>query len=293
MIGSIECNQLTKKYGNFTALNGISFSLEANKIYGLLGRNGAGKTTLLHLLHAHMLPTHGSVTVDGEAPFENSKVLQKICFIKESNNFKKNLTVSEVLNLSSLFYCNWDNDFALRLQEEFNLPSRKKVKALSKGMESALGIIVGLASRAPITIYDEPYIGLDSISRQLFYDLLLQDYAEHPRTIILSTHLIDEVSMLFEKVVVIDQGNLLMIEETDSLRHRAFYVTGDKEAINNFSRNKQILHSETLGKKIVSVVYGGLSLLEKQEAEKAGLILESVPIEKLINFVTLNQKKGA
>lgn len=235
MIGFIKCKQLTKKYGDFTALNGISFELEANKIYGLLGRNGAGKTTLLHLLHAHILPTQGSITVDGEAPFENTNVLQKICFVKESNNFKNNITVSEVLKLSALFYYNWDKDFALRLIDEFNLPLRKKVKALSKGMESAMGIIVGLASRAPITIFDEPYIGLDSVSRQLFYDLLLKDYVENPRTIILSTHLIDEVSTLFEKVLIIDQGNVLLMEDTDTLRHQAYYVTGEKEAIKNLN----------------------------------------------------------
>ncbi len=89
---------------------------------------------------------------------------------------------------------------------EFRLPLNRKIKKLSRGQQSAVGVIVGLASRAPLTFFDEPYLGLDAVARQRFYDLLLKDYAEHPRTVILSTHLIDEVSNLLEHVLVIDDG---------------------------------------------------------------------------------------
>jgi ABC-2 type transport system ATP-binding protein len=287
----IECKQLTKKHGNFTALNEVSFKLESDKIYGLLGRNGAGKTTLLHLLNAQMFPNSGTILIDGHAPFENASVLQKVCFIKESNNFKKNMKISEVLDLASLFYPHWDANFALELLEQLELDQNKKVKVLSKGMESALGILVGLASRAPITIYDEPYIGLDAISRQMFYDILLEDYVKHPRTIILSTHLIDEVSRLFEKVIIVNQGKIMLLEDTETLRHKAYYLTGDVEVISEFTKNKHVVLSESLGKTLVVATYGDLSPKDKQEAEQSGIDIAPVPIEKLMIYLTSKRQR--
>ena len=222
----VEVSHLTKAYGNVTAVNDVSFSIEANRIYGLLGRNGAGKTTIMQILTAQIFATSGEVKVFGEAPYENSRVLNQVCFIKESQKYPNNLRVIDVLELAALFFPNWDADYALALIDDFQLPLRRKMKALSRGMHSAAGVVVGLASRAPLTIFDEPYLGLDAVARTLFYDQLLEDYTEHPRTVILSTHLIDEVSRMLEHILVIDQGKLIIDEEAETLRGRAFTVVG-------------------------------------------------------------------
>ena len=107
--------------------------------------------------------------------------------------------------------------------DDFNLPLKRRIKKLSRGMLSAVGIVIGLASRAPLTIFDEPYLGLDVVSRGLFYDRLMEDYLEHPRTVILSTHLIDEVSNLLEHVLVIDNGKLIIDEDAEDLRGKSVY----------------------------------------------------------------------
>ncbi|WP_369345599.1 ATP-binding cassette domain-containing protein [Caldalkalibacillus mannanilyticus] len=137
MTDIITCQDLTKKYKDTTALDGISFALEPNKIYGLLGRNGAGKTTLLHLIHAEIRETSGRLLINGQPPYENEKVLEDLCFIKDSQNFKKSLKVKEVLELAAIFYKHWDPVYAMELIRQFNLSPSKKVKSLSKGMESA------------------------------------------------------------------------------------------------------------------------------------------------------------
>src|ERR1700709_2720420 len=130
---------------------------------------------------------------------------------------------------------------------DFRLPTNRRIKKLSRGQLSAVGVIVGLASRAPLTFFDEPYLGLDAVARQLFYDRLLADYAEHPRTVVLSTHLIDEVSDLIEHVVLMDQGKVLIDEDADVLRGRAVTVTGPVEAVERFATGHTELHRERLG----------------------------------------------
>lgn len=192
-----EVQGLTKSFGDVTVVHDVSFTLEANKIYGLLGRNGAGKTTIMHMLTAQLFPTSGELLVFGEAPYENNRVLSKICFIKESQKYPDSFRVIDVIELCPSIFPNWNQELASKLLNDFNLPLTRRIKKLSRGMLSSVGIVIGLASRAPLTIFDEPYLGLDAVARNLFYDRLIEDYAEHPRTIVLSTHLIDEVSLIF------------------------------------------------------------------------------------------------
>ena len=172
----IEVKQLNKSYGKFNAVHDTSFSIHADKIYGLLGRNGAGKTTLMKMITAQIFPTSGDLKVFGENPYENANVLSQICFIKESQQYPDHYSVLDVLEVSKSIFPNWDVDFSRSLIEDFNLPLKRRIKKLSRGMLSAVGIVIGLASRAPLTIFDEPYLGLDAVSRGLFYDRLMEDY---------------------------------------------------------------------------------------------------------------------
>jgi ABC-2 type transport system ATP-binding protein len=282
----VEVNRLTKTYGKVTAVDAISFRMEAGKIYGLLGRNGAGKTTIMQMLTAQLFPTSGEVKVFGEAPYENSRVLSQVCFIKESQKYPNTFRVNDVLELSALFFPNWDREYALSLIEDFRLPLKRKMKALSRGMLSSVGIIVGLASRAPLTIFDEPYLGLDAVARGLFYDRLIEDYAEHPRTVILSTHLIDEVSRLLEHVIVIDQGKLLLDEEADTLRGRAFTIVGAASKVATFIEGKAVMARETLGALASATVQGPLDADGRRHAEALGLEIAPVSLQQLTVHLT-------
>jgi ABC-2 type transport system ATP-binding protein len=215
---------LGKRFGAFVALDGIDFSLQENKIYGLLGRNGAGKTTLMQIFTGQEFQTSGAVEIFGHAPHENSRALTDVCFVKESQKYPDDFKVGHVLATARHLLPHWNEEFAQTLLEDCDLPLCRKVKKLSRGMTSALGVTVGLASRAPLTLFDEPYLGLDAVARHLFYDRLLVDYAEHPRTVVLSTHLIDEVSDLIEHVILIDKGRIVLDEDTDAPREGAVIV---------------------------------------------------------------------
>jgi ABC-2 type transport system ATP-binding protein len=277
----VEVNGLTKRFGKFTAVDDVNFSIEENTIYGLLGRNGAGKTTMMQLLTGQQFASEGSIRVFGQSPVENAAVLGNICFIKESQAYPDDFKPKHVFESAPWFFQNWDAEFAARLISEFRVPLNRRIKKLSRGQLSAVGVIVGLASRAPLTFFDEPYLGLDAVARQIFYDRLLEDFGEHPRTVILSTHLIDEVSALLEHVLVIDDGKLIIDENADTLRGSATTVSGTKSAVDAFVGDRTVLHREGIGG-LSSVTVEKLDASDRRAAASTGLELGPVSLQQLI-----------
>ncbi|MBO0995063.1 ABC transporter ATP-binding protein [Bacillus sp. SD088] len=284
----IDIQHLIKNYEDSKVVDDINLSIEENKIYGLLGRNGAGKTTLMKLITAHIFSTNGDLRVFGEQPYENQKVLEKICFIKESQKYPDNFRVRDVIEVSASLFQNWDQAYAMELIKEFNLPLKKRVKKLSRGMHSAVGIIIGLASRAPLTIFDEPYLGLDAIARKIFYDQLIEDFGNHPRTIILSTHLIDEVSNLLEHVIVIDQGKILIDRDSDELRGLAYAVTGLSAQVESFIKGKDVIQEDRMGGTMTATLIGD----GKSQATQWGLEVSPVSLQQLIVYLTKSRPEG-
>jgi len=281
MTAAVEVIGLTKRFGTTTAVNEATFTVEENTIYGLLGRNGAGKTTLMQLLTGQDFATSGEIRVFGERPVENSELLRRVCFIKESQKYPDDFKPRHVFASAPWFFENWDADLASRLIDDFRVPMNRRIKKLSRGQMSAVGVIVGLASRAPLTFFDEPYLGLDAVARQIFYDRLLEDYAEHPRTVILSTHLIDEVSTLLEHVLVIDDGRIIIDEDADTLRGSATTIVGTGRAVDAFTADREILHLDRVGG-LASATVGKLTAAERAEAAHAGLELSPVSLQQLI-----------
>lgn len=282
----VEVNQLDKSYGEFKAIEDMNFMIEENKIYGLLGRNGAGKTTLMKLITAQEFPTGGELKVFGENPEENRSVLSRICFIKESQKYPDNFSVHDILKVSKSLFPNWDEEFAYSLIKDFNLPLKRKPKKLSRGMHSAVGVVIGLASRAPITIFDEPYLGLDAVSRSLFYDKLMKDYSEHPRTVILSTHLIDEVSNLLEHILVIDRGRLIINDEAENLRGIAYTVTGQAARVEAFVKNKEVIDRKPFGGLLSATVIQNKNSLDRNQAGASGIEISPVSLQQLVVHLT-------
>ncbi|MBF0816549.1 ABC transporter ATP-binding protein [Microbacterium paludicola] len=282
MTAVIEVRNLTKRYRDTLALDDVSFDIERDTIYGFLGRNGAGKTTAMSILTAQNFATSGTVRVFGEHPYENARVLSRLCFVRESQKYPDDATPLHAFAAARLFFPNWDQDFANALIADFQLPVKTRIKKLSRGQLSAVGVIIGLAARAEVTFFDEPYLGLDAVARQIFYDRLLADYAEHPRTVLLSSHLIDEVANLIERVLVIDQGRIVMDETTEDARDKATNLVGDAEAVEPFISGREVIHRESLGR-VTSVTFlGALSAAERAEAQAAGLDLAPVSLQQLI-----------
>jgi ABC-2 type transport system ATP-binding protein len=281
MTPAISVAGLTRSYRGQRALDHISFDVAAGSITGLLGRNGAGKTTLLRILTGQEFPSAGSVRVFGASPAENDQVLRRMVLVREDQAYP-DIKVKHVMRAASWCYPNWNAELADRLLADFALPQDRPVKKLSRGMRSALGIVIGLAARAEVTLFDEPYAGLDATARQLFYDWLLADYAEHPRTMLLSTHLIDEVAGLLERVLVIDRGRVVLDAATDDLRGAATTVSGPVLAVDEFTSGHEVWDRRQIASQASVVMVGPLDDTDRAQARSLRLDLQPVTLQQLV-----------
>ncbi|MGP7816433.1 ATP-binding cassette domain-containing protein [Niallia sp. 01092] len=172
----VKCKNLEKRYKHHTAVNNLSFTIEENKITGLIGRNGAGKTTLLKMIAGHYKKSAGDLKVFSEDPYASLKVSTNMIFVDDQMVFPPSLTLSEIFQYAKSFYANWNDPLAKGLFDYFSFHPKTLHHKLSKGMKSTFNMIIGLAARCPLTIFDEPTTGMDAAVRQDFYRALLKDY---------------------------------------------------------------------------------------------------------------------
>lgn len=245
------CSGITKKYGKKEVLHKVDLELEPGKIYGLIGRNGAGKTTLLSIMSAQNPTTQGQVLL-GETPvWENQEALKHIYFSREINpnsTVYSGLKVKEHLKIAAAYLPNWDQEMADRLVTLFHLDKKKRISKLSKGMASMLTIVTALASKADFTFLDEPVAGLDVVAREQFYRLLVEEFTESGRTFVVSTHIIEEASDVFEEVIFLHEGEILLKENTQELLEHCVYVSGKTEAVEEAVKGKEIHARQILGR---------------------------------------------
>ena len=282
----ITADRLSLQYSGNTILQDISFELSGNKIYGLLGRNGAGKTSLLSLLAAYDQPTSGTMKVNGEDVFEHADHIESIMFVKEECFEYEYDNVKKWLSDRAMFRPHYDADYAEYLSKRFKLSMDKAVDSLSRGMQSALLVVNGLASRCPITIFDEAYLGMDAPAREIFYEEVLNDYMEHPRMIILSTHLISEMDNLFEEVLIIKEGSLLIHEQMNELLESGVTITGQSDKVNAFVSGRKLLKEQTLGETKSVTLYEKLDEEKLEEAKKMDLQVGSIKLQELFIHLT-------
>lgn len=279
---AIETKGLTRTHGETRALDDVSVQIHANVITGLLGRNGSGKTTFMSLATAQDRPTSGTVHVLGETPFERANVLERLSFIRDNQRYPDDYKLSHVLRAARIFYPFWDQELADELVSLYRIPEKTVVKRLSRGQLSALGIVLGLASRAPVTFFDEPYLGLDATARGYFYEVLRRDYQEHPRTIVLSTHLIDEMDRLFERVVILDRGRLIRDADVDELRGAAYQVAGQTSDLEGYAHGRNVLSQSRVGGLATAVIEGAITARDRKIAADAHLELSGVSLQQLV-----------
>lgn len=243
-MSNLVCEKINKNYKDTKVLKDIDLTIEEGKIYGLIGRNGVGKTTLLSIISGQNPSSSGDVFLDGEKVWENTKSLCNICFSRELNitgdsaalgNYK----IKGYLKAAAIFYPNWDGEMADRLVKDFGLDPNKRLSKLSKGMLSMLTIIIALASKAKFTFLDEPVAGLDVVARDDFYRLLIDEFSDSGRTFVISTHIIDEASDVFEEVIVMKEGGILLKENTVDLLERTIHISGEASKIDEYIKDKK------------------------------------------------------
>ena len=282
----VEVENVSLNYKNNFALKNLSFKLEEGKVYGLLGRNGAGETSLLSLLASYREPTEGLIKVFGEPPFENAQVMGQVGLIYDKDYQAETEKVKAMLETAERYRPNYDIEYAKYLVKRFNLPLDRPVSKLSKGMQSAMNVTIGLASRTSLTIFDEAYLGMDAPTRDIFYQELLEDQSRNPRTFILSTHFVSEMDYLFDEVLILDKGELILQEEYEEVVSRGASITGEKNEVEKFVQGMKKLNEQQLGNTKSVMVYEKMSDEKKQEALAAGLDVGPVALQDLFIHLT-------
>lgn len=241
----IKLKNVTKQYGNSKALNNFNLTIEENGIYCLLGRNGAGKTTLLKSIAGYQNISEGEILVD-EKKITTSTMETNVSYIE---NFAKhfNFSVSKLIKVASNLDSSFDYDFADEMVERFELDRNKKFKKLSLGMKTMISTIICLASNKPVVLLDEPVLGFDAIMRTEFYDLLLESFERHPRIIIVSTHIIDEISKYIQKLIIIDKGKLKFYDDINVIDEKAYSISGLNKDVDNVTENLNVIDEERTG----------------------------------------------
>lgn len=246
-MAAIELKQVSKCFGENKALDGVNLSFGGNKIYGLLGRNGAGKSTMLNLITNRLFATEGEVLIDGEKAMENDRVLGKVFCMSEKNLYADNLHVRQGFYWTKCFYPDFDMEYAKELAAKFGLNIKQKIKSLSTGYASIFKLILALSCNTPYILLDEPVLGLDANHRELFYRELVSRYSEHPSTIVISTHLIEEIADIIEQVVIIKNGSILLNRPVEEVRNMGYSVSGKREDVDRFCEGKETIGEDVLG----------------------------------------------
>jgi ABC-2 type transport system ATP-binding protein len=289
----IECRGLTKFYGKTKALDNLSFTIEENKITGLIGRNGSGKTTMLKIIAGFLRETSGEINVFSEKPFNNLMVSANVIYINDQMNFPTALTLREILNVSATFYEKWDHELARRLFDYFSFQATHYYNDLSKGMKSTFNMIVGLSARCALTMFDEPTTGMDAAVRKDFYRALLKDYIAYPRTILLSSHHLDEIEDLLEDILLIKEGREHLHMPIGELKEWAIGIQGLTENVEEWTQNKEVIYSKDIGlNRTYAVVRNNLSEADHQQAKAADLALTQVTSSDVCVYLTSKTKGG-
>ena len=241
----IELKQVTKQYRQATVLKNITLSMDEPGIYCLLGRNGAGKTTLLKSIAGYQNITSGAIRVNGKT-ITTSTLDTDVSYIE---NFAKhfNLPVRKLLRIASEVNPEYDVDFALEMMERFELDGKKKFHHLSLGMKTMVSTIICLANNKEVVLLDEPVLGLDAMMRVEFYDMLTASFQKHPRIVIVSTHIIEEIAKTIQKLIIIDKGSVRFFDTLQSVETKAFRISGLQKDVEAATQNLNVLGKDTVG----------------------------------------------
>jgi len=285
-MSTIEIKNVSKSYGKTIALKNATATFTDGKICGFLGRNGAGKTTLLNIITNRLFADQGQVLIDGEPAVENDRAQAKLFYMTEKTLYPEDMKVRDVFQFTRGFYPQFDLDYADALADRFKLETGKKVGGLSTGYLSIFKLVLTLASNAPVIIFDEPVLGLDANHRDLFYKELLAHYNAAPKTVILSTHLIEEAAGLLEEVTIIKEGQILFTQPVEDLLQLAYTVSGSQENVDRYITGKNVIRQGALGRFKEATIFQKRNGNDQEVLAQLGLDLTPARLQELIISLT-------
>lgn len=276
----ITVSNLTCRFGKKVALDNVSLQVNRGRVFGLVGENGAGKTTLMKHFLGALSPKSGQVRVLGIDPTRNpTAVLSRIGYLSEDRDLPRWMRIEELMRYTRAFYPDWDAAYAERLREQFNLVRDAKVRTLSRGERARAGLLVALAHRPELLLLDEPSSGLDAVARRDILAVVVRSVAEEGRTVVFSSHLLDEVERVADDIAMIHEGKVALLTSMDELKatHHRLVVKFEKETA-TFPEIPGVLHVQGEGLEWAVVCNGRLEDIRTAlEGAGARIVEESVP----------------
>ncbi|GJL96045.1 MAG: ABC transporter ATP-binding protein [Hyphococcus sp.] len=252
MTSLVSARNVSKNFGDVRAVDNVSFEIEKGRITGLIGPNGAGKTTLLKAVLG-LTDCQGSLSVLGLDPFRQRKeLMQNICFIADVAVLPKWIRVRQLLEFLSDIHPRFSKSRAEELLANTKISSKAKVRELSKGMVTQLHLSIITAIDAKLLVLDEPTIGLDIIFRKEFYGNLLNDYFDGERTIIITTHQVEEIENLLTDVMFINDGRIVLDASMEALPEQYVELLASGENADRARQMKPIFERDVFGKKVLT-----------------------------------------
>lgn len=282
---TVQMEGVTKSFGKTTVLDNIDLKLEDGRTYALLGRNGSGKTTMMNLLCTKYIPDSGVIKLLDEVAYENDGVLSEVCFMKDYIPAFENMKLTEIFKYAKKYYCRWNDALKDSLIRQFDLNENKVYGYLSKGQQTEVGLIVGLCSNTRILLLDEIYVGLDVVARKKLYTVIMEEQERYTRTIVLSSHLINEMTNLFTDVVIIDGGKVILNDSLDIVQDKSRKLIGRKDAEDILS-DKKILGKNHVGTMDEMYLYDDLSENEMAELKERGYKISPMNLQELFSALT-------
>lgn len=292
MNDAVKTSSLNKYFGRTKALSNLTVTVQKNSITGLIGRNGSGKTTLMKILAGLLDKTSGDAQVFGEQPMDNLPVLNKIVYTCHDMAYEPRMSLKALLAAYEIMFTHFDPDFAEKLMKYFELNGKMKYKSLSQGMRSIFNFLCALSCRAPLTMLDEPVLGMDVTVRKSAYEILLRDYTEHPRTFIISSHLLSEIEGTLSDILLIEQGSAVLNCPIDDVRQSAYRIDGDVQAVDSFASGKNVIARKASEVGCFAVIHEQFTEKAAESARSRDLNVSPVKTEDLCVYLTQQKKEG-
>ena len=289
----ILINRVTKKFGDVTALDGLSFNISSGTVFGLVGSNGSGKSTLLRVISGVFKPDGGEVDIDGEGTYENPEIKAKCFFVPDFPYFYNNSTIENTAFIYRRIYPNWDEEYYKFLCSTFPVDPKKTVINMSKGMQRQAALILALATRPKYLLLDEIFDGLDPVIRQLVKRIIITNVTDNNMTVVIASHNLRELENICDHIGLLHKGGVVMERELDDMKlgiHKAqlaFKDEVDESIFNDFN----IVKLSRRGNVFNITVKGDIDeVTEKLEALEPAF-MEALPLT--LEEVFINEMEGA
>lgn len=287
---AIQLEAVRKNYRKNTALDGITVKIHENHMIGLIGANGSGKTTLMRICAGLEEKSSGTVLVYGADVTKDICVNEEVIYSMHDLPVGRQYKIEEILKFYDISYPHFDIVFCKKMLELFGISLKKTCRILSQGQKSLVHFSCALATRCKVTLLDEPFTGIDIEKRKMVYEILLRDFMEHPRTILISSHNLSEIEGILSEMLLIHDGKMLFYQDMDSVREMLFRADGSKEEIQGFTEGRETICVRTKEIGSYAVFRGSVTSADAREAKACGLSVSTVAPEDVSVYLTMAEE---